>query len=281
MAAGHFHDVRQQERRGRLAMDALLVGHFDRAVDDLVHLDGIHRVFLGDRVADDSAALEADVPFGLHDLGDGLLVRAVIVQLEAGGAAVEGGQLVGAQAENGHAVGLQIFQRQAEVKNALCACADNADRRVGKLLKVGGDIHGLFCAAMHAADTAGRKEADARIRGDNHSRGNGGRAGHTGRKIGRQIAAADLADAVCLAHAEQLLIVQADLHLAVENGDGRGDSALFADDGFHLVRKLQILGIGHTMAQNGGLQRDNGLVFTQGLLNFGGDGQILMQIVHS
>ena len=278
MAAGHLDDVRQQERRGGLAVDALLLCHLDGTVDDLVHLDGIHGVLLGDGVADHGAALEADVPLCLHDLGDGLLVRAVVVQLEAGGAAVERGQLIGAQAEDGHAVRLKILQRQAEVENALCASADDADRRVGKLLKVGRNVHRGLCAAMHAADAAGGKETDAGVGRDDHGRGDGGRTGHSGRKIGRKIAAADLADAVGAAHALQLLLIQADLHLAVQNGDGRGDSALLADDALDLTAEFKILRIRHAMAQNGGFQRDNRLVLTQSLLYLRRNGQIIMDV---
>ena len=66
-AAGHVLDVRKQERRDCLAVDMLGVCLCDCLIDDLVHVIGVHRILLGDGVADDGAALETHVPLGLHD----------------------------------------------------------------------------------------------------------------------------------------------------------------------------------------------------------------------
>ena len=92
------------------------------------------------------------------------------------------------------------------------------------------------------------------------------------------VAAADLADALSLAHNEQLFSVQTDLQLAAHDRGRRGDSALCADDFFDLVRELHVLRIGHTVAQNGGFQCDDGLARVDGLLNFRGNRQIILQI---
>ena len=93
-------------RNGVIALPWILLGVClcDCLIDDLVHVIGVHRILLGDGVADDGAALQAHVPLGLHDLCHGLFILAVVVQLVAGGAAVERGQLVGAKTENRHAV---------------------------------------------------------------------------------------------------------------------------------------------------------------------------------
>ena len=250
----------------------------DCLIDDLVHVIGVHRILLGDGVADDGAALETHVPLGLHDLCHGLFILAVVVQLVAGGAAVECGQLVGAKTENRHAVGLEVLERQTEVQNALCARADDADRRVGELLQVGGDVHGLLCAAMHAADAAGCEEADAGEAGNDHGRCDGRCAGLTGGKIDSHVAAADLADVLRLAHGEQLFIVQTDLQLAADDSGRCGDSALFADNFFYLVGKFDILRIRHAVAENGGFQSNNRLACCKRFGDFRCNGQIIMQI---
>ena len=78
-----------------------------------------------------------------------------VVHLEAGLPGVEGRQLLGAVADDGHAVGLQILQGQAQVQNGLGAGADHHDGGVGQLLQVGGDVEGLLSAPVDAADAAG------------------------------------------------------------------------------------------------------------------------------
>ena len=225
-----------------------------------------------------TAPLEADVPLGLHDLRNRLFVLAVVIQLKAGGAAVERGQLIRAQTQNGNALRLEIFQRQAEVENALCTRADDTDGGVGQFLQVGGDVHRLFCAAMHTANTAGGEESDACHGGDEHGGCNGGRAGHAGCQIHSHVTAADLADALSLAHDEQFFGVQANLQLAAHDRGRCGNSALCTDDLFDLVRKLHVLRIRHTVAQNGGFQCDDRLARVDGLLNFRGNRQIILQI---
>ena len=131
---------------------------------------------------------------------------------------------------------------------------------------------------MHAADAAGGEKADARVGRDDHRRGDGGCTWHTGGQIGREVAAAHLADAVGVAHPLQLFLIQADLHLAVEDGDRRGDAALIADDLLDLAAEVEVLRIGHAMAEDRGFQRNNGLTLGKRGLNFRGDGQIFFKI---
>ena len=272
--------MRKQERCERLAVDVLLVGLVNGLGNDGFHLVMVERIFLGDGVADDRAALEAQIPLGLHDLCDRLFIGAVVVELEARGAAIERGQFVGTQSQNRHALCLEVLERQAEIQQALCTRADDAHRGVCQLLQVGGNVHRLFRAAVHAADTAGSEEADARHGGDHHGGGDGGGAGLVGGEVHGHVAAADLAYAVSLAHDLQLLGRQADLQLAADDGGGGGNGALSADDFLNLVREFNVLRIGHTVAENGGFERDDGLAGSDSLGDLGGDGQILFD-VHS
>ena len=259
-------------------MDVLLVGLLNGTVDDGFHLIMVERVFLRNRIADNRTALEAQVPLGLHDFRDRFFVGAVVVELEARGAAVERGQLVGAKTENRHTLCLEVLQRQAEIEQTLRTRADDAHRGVCQLLQVSGNIHRLFRTAMHAANAAGGKEADARHGGDHHGGGNGGGAGLVGGEIHGHITAADLTHTVGLAHDFQFVSRQTDLQLAADDGSGGGNGAFCADDLFHLVRELDVLRIGHAVAENGGLQCDNGFAGGNSLGDLGGDGQILFDI---
>ena len=111
-----------------------------------------------------------------------------------------------------------------------------------------------------------------------HRGGDGRRTGLAGSQIDGHVTAADLADALGLAHDEQLVGVQADLQLAADDGGRRRDRALGTDDLFDLMGKLHVLRIGHAVAENGGLQRDDGLAGGDGFLNFRGNRQIIFQI---
>ena len=203
----------------------------------------------------------------------------LVVHAEAGLARVERGQLVGAVADDGHAVGLEVFERQSEVQNGFRARADDHDGGVGQLLEVGGDIERLLRAAMHAADAAGGKHADARHVGDHHRGGDGAGAVPALRDEHGQVAAGRLGDARAgLAEVVDLLTGQARLQASADDGDGRGDRARLADDALDLEGGLHVLGIGHTVGNDGGLKRDDGLAGVQRFLYFGGNVKIT---VHS
>ena len=59
-----------------------------------------------------------------------------------------------------------------------------------------------------------------------------------------------------------------DLHLAADDGNGGGDGALGANDFFYVSRGLHVLGIGHTVADDGGFQSDDGSSVFKGAFDF-------------
>ena len=81
-----------------------------------------------------------------------------------------------------------------------------------------------------------------------------------------------------MAHPLQLFLIQADLHLTVEHSDRRGHAALIADDLLDLAAEVEVLRIGHAMAEDRGFQRNNGLTLGKRGLDFRGDGQIFFKI---
>ena len=81
-----------------------------------------------------------------------------------------------------------------------------------------------------------------------------------------QIAAGGLGDGgALLAEVLNLLCGQTGLQTAADDGDGRGDGAVLADDALDLQSGLHILRIGHAVGDDGGLQSDDGLTGGNGL----------------
>ena len=102
----------------------------------------------------------------------GEIVQAVaaMFELEAGRAGVEGGELVGAVADDRDPLGLEELERLADVEDRLGAGADDRDAGARKLDQIGGNVERLLGAAVHAADAAGGEDFDAREPSDEHGR---------------------------------------------------------------------------------------------------------------
>ena len=175
-------------------------------------------------------------------------------------------------------MGLQIFQRQAQVQNGLGAGADHHDGGVGQFFQVGGDVEGLLGTAMHAADTAGGEHLNAGHVSDDHGGGNGGGTVPALGHQNGQVTAAGLGDGRAgLTQIVDLGFGQTGLQTAANNGDGGGNGTVFADDLLHVQSGLHVLRIGHTVGDDGGFQSHHRAALVQGLLHFGSDVQILIE----
>ena len=198
-----------------------------------------------------------------------------VVHLKAGLAGIERGQLLGLIADDRHTVGLQILQGQSQVQDGLGAGAHHHHRGVRQLLQIGGDVHGGLGSAVHAADSAGGEHLDTRHGGDHHGGGHGGSAVAALRHQNGQIAAAGLGDAGAgLTQIVDLLGGQSGLQPTADDGDGGGHRTAVTNDLLHVQCRLHILGIGHTVGDDGALQRHNGLAGLQSLLHLRGHVQI-------
>ena len=260
-------------------MDALHLGLVHRVGDGLSNDVRVHGVLLRDGVRHQHAAHQAHVLLHIECLGQVRRGVDAVVHGEAGLPGVEGGELPGAVADDGHAVGLQVLQGQPQVQDGLGPGADHHDGGPGQLLQVGGDVHGSLGAPVDAADAARGEDLDARHVGDDHGGGNGGGSvlplGHQD----GEVPAAGLGHARArLAQVINLLVGEARLQAAAQDGDGGGDGSVLPDDGLHLQGGLHILGIGHAVGDDGGLQGHHGLSGGQGLLDLGGDVQILVHV---
>ena len=174
-------------------------------------------------------------------------------------------------------MGLEIFEREAEVEDGFRARAHDHDGGVGQLFEISGDVERLLRAAVHAADAAGGEHTDARHVGDHHRGGDGARAVLALRDEHGQVAAGSLRDARAgAAEVVDLFLGKARLEPSADDGDGRGDRAAFADDALDLEGGLHVLGIGHAVGNDGGFERHDGLTGGKGLGNLGGDIQILV-----
>ena len=132
---------------------------------------------------------------------------------------------------------------------------------------------------MHAADAAGGKDLNARHVGDHHRRGDGGRTVRAARADDRQVTARDLGDlAPALAEVGDLLLGQAGLQAAAEDGDGGGHCAVVAQGLLDEQRRLHIFRIGHAVGDDRALERDDRAAVCERLLHLGCDVQIFVQI---
>ena len=174
-------------------------------------------------------------------------------------------------------MGLEILEREAEVEDGLRARAHDHDGGIGQLLKVGGDVERLLRAAMHAADAAGGEHADARHVGDHHRGGDGARAVLALRDEHGQVAAGSLRDARAgLAEVVDLFLGKARLQPSADDGDGRGHGARVADDALDLEGGLHVLRVGHTVGNDGGFERHDGLAGGKRLGDLGGNIEIFV-----
>ena len=262
-------------------MDALGVALGDGLVNGGVDGFQRHGVLLGNGVGHQHTAPQTQVL--AHPEGLGQLLGRIhpIVHAEAGPAGIEGGQLFGAVADHRHALGFQIFQGQPQVQNGLGAGADHHHRGLGQLFQVGGDVHGGLGSPVHAADAAGGENGDARHVGDHHGGGDGGGAVLAPGAQNRQIPAGGLADgSALLAEVFNFLRGQTGFQPPADDGDGGRNRPVLPDDFLHVQRRFQILGIGHSVGDNGGLQSHHRLAGSQCLRHFRFYIQILF-IIHS
>ena len=189
--------------------------------------------------------------------------------------AVKRRELLRAEADDRHAVGLQILQRQAKIQDRLGPGADHRDRRIRQLLQIGRDVHRGFRPAMHAADAACSEEGDARHMGDHHGRRHRRGAIQAPGADGGDIPPAGLGDlAALLSEILNLLRGQTGLQPPADDGDGGRHGAAFPDDFLHIQSRFDILRIGHAVADDGAFQRHHRLPGCQGFRHFGLDIQI-------
>ena len=101
---------------------------------------------------------------------------------------VEQRQRVDAEAEDGHAERLEQLRRRGHVEQRLHARRDDERRRAGELAEVGRDVGRVREAAVHAADSARRHEADPHGAGDRERAADRRRGDRALRRGGAEIA---------------------------------------------------------------------------------------------
>ena len=194
---------------------------------------------------------------------------AARVDGQAAAARVERGESLRAEAQHGHAVRLQPFERERQIEDGLRARAHDDDGRLREFGQVGGHVERL--AAMHAADAARGKDLDARLRGDPHRGGDGGRAVALLRDDDGQIAAADFADVVGIRQPLELIGFKPGVQLAVEDRDRRGRGAVLAHHGFEAARHLEVDRARQAVRDQRRFERDDGRVRIKRSADRGGE----------
>ena len=110
---------------------------------------------------------------------------------------------------------------------------------------------------MHAAETAGGEDADARERGEVGGRRDRRRPARAARREDRQVAHARLRE-VFLGDAAHALGVEPDRRNAVEHRDRRGRHTLLAQDRLELDRRLVVARARQAVADDRRLEGDDG-----------------------
>ena len=250
-------------------MNALFVALGDGLINGCV--DGLQRhcVFLGNGVGDQHTALEAHILLCLEGSRQFFGSIHLIVNGESAGAGIEGRQLLCAVAQHRHALGFQIFQRQTQIQNALGTGAYHHHRGLCQLLQVRGNVHSGLRTTVHTADTACSKDLDACHMGNDHCGGNSScTVFPTGAQYCQVTAGGFVNGLTLFAEIFNFLFGQTGLQPTADNGDGGRYRSVIPNDFFHLQCGFHILGVGHSVGDNGTFQCDHRLALSNGLCYF-------------
>ena len=134
--------------------------------------------------------------------------------------------------------------------------------------QVGGNVHRSLGSAVNAAYAAGGEDLDAGHRGYDHGGGYRGGAVLSPGDEHRQVAAGGLGDRLpLLAEVLYLILAEACLEAAADDGDGRGHCAVVAYGLLHAQGRLHVLRIGHAVGDYGGLEGHYGAPGRKGFGN--------------
>ena len=173
--------------------------------------------------------------------------------------AVERGELVATDNDNGDAGSLEMFQGQGDVENRLHTGAHDADRRDGQFGEIGRDVERRDRAAMHATHTTGREDADAGERGEVHRGSNGRRASRPRRHQPREITRCCFVNVAPGRQQLDLGCGQANSAQTVDDGDRRWSRAARTNNRLDITGHLDVLRVGHPVTDDGRLQRHHWL----------------------
>lgn len=267
-----LHQVVQQERRDGLPHDAVLPACVQRLGQHPVVQGGIQLILLRYGVGDDQRrggpAQGLPGPHHLHDLlgrthrpVDGLARTAQI----------EAGEVLRAVAEHPDPEGLQALQRGRDVQDRLHAGAHHRDVGAGEQPEIRGLVLGRGPVPVHAAEAAGREDAQACAGREERGRGHGRRPARTGRQRRCEVAVPELPHRRILGDPLQLVLVQADMAPSVQYGDGRGDGARGSHELLQLFRDPSIPGAWQAVGDDRRLQGHDGAVRGEGFLHLDGE----------
>ena len=180
------------------------------------------------------------------------------IDRKSAAATVEGGELLGAVADDGYAVRFQVFERGRQVQQCLGAGADDDNRGLRQFLQVGADIGAGAgrAAAVDAADAARGEQFDAGAVGDPHGGGNGRGPVQLAGDDDGQVAAAHLAHRTIGRCGQPLYLLRAEAgdQLSADDADGGRNRAMLADDALHFMGQFQVVRVGQPVADYGRFQ---------------------------
>ncbi len=248
----------QNIRRHISAFDLLFLQLTKRLLDRRFNDARIRLGVFRKRNADNSAARCLERFLRANERSDGVDARDRKRRVASRRAREEGGEDVGLESQNGDALSLQHFERALDVEDGLDAGAEDGDGRAAELRQIGGDVHRDFAAAVDAADASRCHDLDADHVGDQNRARDGRRAVFLfGDDVGQIAARALVAGFSVFSKELELLVGEADVDSACDDGDRGGNRAVSTDDVLEVAGALDVLGIRHSVGDDGRFERDD------------------------
>lgn len=174
---------------------------------------------------------------------------------EIGAAHVEGRQYRDAISDYGHALCLEIFDREAEIEDRLEPGADHCHGCEVQFRQAAADVESSVRVPVETADSPGCEDPDACMCSNPHGRGDGGAAGRAGYQACGKVRQSHFAGpCLRIGNADQMIGLQAHFQLPVHDCDCRGDGSLCPRLVLCAFRGLEVDGMGQPMSDDGRFQ---------------------------
>jgi len=256
-------EVIEEEGRDVLARDVASGGALQPLLEHLMMQVGIqlrvHRQWVGHH----ETRCDVQRLAGMHDVRDSIRTVHGPVETVAGVREVEARKRRGPVADDPDVQRLESLQGGAHIEDRLHSRAHDRDRRRGEGAEVGGLIPAVPSLTMHASETTGGEDADARESGEMTRGGDGGRPAPTAGQESGQIPGADLGYVLSIGYLIELVLVEADADPAIEDGDRGRNRPSGANDVLDLGSNAEVLRAREAMADDRRLQSHHGATLGQ------------------
>jgi 3-deoxy-D-manno-octulosonic-acid transferase len=245
----------EDEGGDRSGGDVLFVRFAFGLGEPVVPLRRVELIGLRDGVCDEDAAAGAG-ELAADERRKVLLVIESCIDRAPAIAEVEGGEAVGAEADDGHPDGFEGLAGGGDIKDVLDTARNDRDGEASEGAEIGGDIQSGGVVLVDSADAARGEESDARGGGELHGGADGGRGVGSAVHERAEVAGVGLGNFACFEQELQLVIGHADGGHARDDADEGGDRALRPDDAAEIAVEVERGGGRDAVNEQGGLEGD-------------------------